>query len=414
MLRARLIQWLPGRTAFRTFHPEFDGVAIAIASVAIGAIVVASTIGRPLVHQSSNAAHAFGAFAMLGVLSDGVIARSTHLSRNSRACSPWIVAASLMLPLWAVLAVVSAAASTGIVANRAPQSAQQNRRTFIVAVADVVGGSAVHVAAGFARWTTTNDVMVMHLAGGLLTFLAARGVILALAERRRRASRVALTRAGRAWWPVLDHATTGTAGVLTCLLWTTTPAAVLVIPLLTATITRARISDATIASASIDAKTGLLHSVEWRRRADRIVDRRRPSHAVAVIILDLDHFKLINDEHGHLAGDVVLEGVAAYLRSALRRNDLVGRFGGEEFIVLLPETDLAGGYSAAQRILEGVRGLQVDARIRITASAGVAEFPRHGPTVHDLVTAADSALYRAKRLGRNQVQAATESVPDAA
>jgi diguanylate cyclase (GGDEF)-like protein len=169
-------------------------------------------------------------------------------------------------------------------------------------------------------------------------------------------------------------------------------------------------------SAQRDAKTGLANSVHWDTRARfelaKAAERNRPT---AVMLLDLDHFKRVNDQLGHLAGDAALAGIAAVLSSTVRRGDLVGRFGGEEFVVLLPDTEPAAARAAAQRVRHAVSAVVVptvttDGRDHLlsglTVSIGVATTDRFGYRLPDLLVAADSALLAAKGCGRNLVEMA--------
>ncbi len=137
---------------------------------------------------------------------------------------------------------------------------------------------------------------------------------------------------------------------------------------------------------------------------------RRYNAPLAMLLLDLDHFKLVNDTYGHLAGDDVLLGVATLLQRAVRSVDLVARYGGEEFVIVLPETGRQGAIAFAERIRDKVASSRYviaggqGQQIHITASIGVATYP--SPQLHsveDLFRAADAALYRAKGSGRNLV-----------
>ena len=172
--------------------------------------------------------------------------------------------------------------------------------------------------------------------------------------------------------------------------------------------------------ASTDAKTGLLNAAAWQAEAARTIRRvHRAGGSAAVLILDLDHFKMVNDAYGHLAGDDVLAAVAAELRAGVREHDIVGRFGGEEFVVLLP--DLANGaashtemYEVAERVRKRVAVLEVavctpDGGLTIsglTVSVGGAAVPTDGTSLEQVMNAADAALYAAKRDGRNLVRIA--------
>jgi two-component system cell cycle response regulator len=136
---------------------------------------------------------------------------------------------------------------------------------------------------------------------------------------------------------------------------------------------------------------------------------RRYSTTMSVLLIDLDHFKLINDTHGHLAGDGVLFEVAELLQRVVRAVDVVARYGGEEFVVVLPETGGAGAEAFAERLRELIEGQPFVASrgraIRLTTSIGVSSFPDFGvESVEDLLSKADQALYRAKSDGRNRVR----------
>jgi len=148
----------------------------------------------------------------------------------------------------------------------------------------------------------------------------------------------------------------------------------------------------------------MLLDAEWHRA-------RRQHQPIAFILLDLDHFKRLNDTRGHLEGDFCLQSVAAFLAQAVQRTgDLVARYGGEEFAVLLPSTDLAGALKVAERLREGLETLALPHDAvpggHVTASFGVAAFtPLLGQEPEVLIEAADLALYRAKSDGRNLVRA---------
>jgi diguanylate cyclase (GGDEF)-like protein len=130
---------------------------------------------------------------------------------------------------------------------------------------------------------------------------------------------------------------------------------------------------------------------------------------LAVLMLDLDHFKRINDAHGHACGDLVLRQTTQAMQSTLRAGDIVGRFGGEEFVVLLPGADLKQAIGAAERCRAAVERMRIpDAPyVSITASVGVAAFPDHAEDLDGLLKAADDAMYAAKAKGRNRTQPAS-------
>jgi diguanylate cyclase (GGDEF)-like protein len=161
------------------------------------------------------------------------------------------------------------------------------------------------------------------------------------------------------------------------------------------------------AAARTDAKTGLLNAAAWQREADTEIARaNRTGESLALLLIDIDHFKRVNDAHGHLAGDQVLIGVAGTLVSQLREYDVIGRFGGEEFVVLLPGADILEGCRVAERLRNRVRRLSVpadDESVSVTVSVGVALFRTHGQDLLELLASADLALYRAKKSGRDRI-----------
>ncbi|HVX46128.1 MAG TPA: diguanylate cyclase [Mycobacteriales bacterium] len=194
---------------------------------------------------------------------------------------------------------------------------------------------------------------------------------------------------------------------------------VMLIPMLV--LQRSLMHDQLRSQARLDAKTGLLNAGTWNREAEReiLAAGRRKSQA-ALILIDLDHFKRVNDTYGHLVGDQVLRAVAGVLTDQVRRSDLVGRFGGEELCLLLPDTGPARSRVVAERLHQQIGALVVDPAeettsgsgslppIRVTASIGVALLGIDGNDVTELLAAADAALYRAKHLGRNRTCLASD------
>jgi diguanylate cyclase (GGDEF)-like protein len=162
-----------------------------------------------------------------------------------------------------------------------------------------------------------------------------------------------------------------------------------------------------------DSKTGLLNSATWERESMAEVLRAvRTRSPLAVAILDIDKFKAVNDTYGHLIGDQVLKEIANTLNSLLRDYDLAGRFGGEEFSLLLPQTRAVDAFRIAERVRENIAALSFIApgatggeRVQVTVSIGVAALDAGSERqLSELLAAADAALYRAKACGRDQVQ----------
>jgi len=163
-----------------------------------------------------------------------------------------------------------------------------------------------------------------------------------------------------------------------------------------------------------EVRTDPLTGVSNRRGLDDVLTSQfalmaRYNSIFSVTMFDIDHFKLANDEHGHLYGDKMLQELARLFDESIRETDCVARYGGEEFVVVMPQTDLAGACMFSERL----RAL-VEKRLTITISGGVAR-AREGDTAESLVARADAALYSAKSAGRNRVYthtgAATELVP---
>jgi two-component system cell cycle response regulator len=141
------------------------------------------------------------------------------------------------------------------------------------------------------------------------------------------------------------------------------------------------------------------------RQVDVLISRaRRHGHQLALLLIDADRFKGVNDDHGHAAGDIVLREIAARLRERVRREDLVGRWGGEEFVIALPETTPDGAAAVAESLRAAIGDVAIDAGevgLHITVSIGVAAWT--GQSLDDLVDRADQALYAAKAGGRDRV-----------
>jgi diguanylate cyclase (GGDEF)-like protein len=159
--------------------------------------------------------------------------------------------------------------------------------------------------------------------------------------------------------------------------------------------------------ARTDPKTGVLNAGAWQDEAVLALDRARRRHEpLAVLLADVDHFKLVNDTHGHLTGDAMLRTLAAEMRQQVRESDLVGRFGGEEFAIALRGAAAEEACRVAERIRRGagvVKVLTADTIVGVTVSIGVAVLGSHGSDLSELLDAADRALYRAKGAGRDQV-----------
>lgn len=204
-------------------------------------------------------------------------------------------------------------------------------------------------------------------------------------------------------------------GVLITLAVALSPALVLLAVPTVLLVRRFLIHPALVAQSRVDAKTGLLNVSTWEREAEGELSRSiRTRSPLALALVDIDHFKAVNDTHGHLVGDKVLRAVAEALTGQLRDYDRAGRFGGEEFVLLLAQTNESDACRVAERLRRYVAAMAVPvddrpgaACVRLTISVGVTAMDS-GATheLTDLLAAADSALYDAKQTGRNRVAVA--------
>ena len=173
-----------------------------------------------------------------------------------------------------------------------------------------------------------------------------------------------------------------------------------------------------LAQSRIDTKTGLLNASTWEREATAEIARAvRTGIPLALALVDIDHFKSVNDTHGHLVGDKALRAVTDGLRSQLRGYDLAGRFGGEEFAILLPHAREADALNVAERLRVHIASLSIPIRdndesgpyVKVTISVGVAALDSASRELNDMLAAADAALYHAKETGRNKTHVVTAS-----
>ena len=158
--------------------------------------------------------------------------------------------------------------------------------------------------------------------------------------------------------------------------------------------------------AIVDGLTGLYDHDTFIILLGKEIERaRRHGENFALLMLDLDDFKQINDKYGHQKGDEVLARMAEIMRETVRTMDIPGRYGGEEFAVILPETDIRASIQSAERLLEAVK-MEFERDVGLTVSIGAACFPEHAATVETLIRMADEALYKAKSEGKNRIVSA--------
>ncbi len=166
--------------------------------------------------------------------------------------------------------------------------------------------------------------------------------------------------------------------------------------------------------ATHDSLTGVSNRKHFDTRlANELVRAKRYRHQLSLIMLDIDHFKRINDRYGHPNGDRVLQAFARVIEQSIRQHDCAGRYGGEEFIILLPETTLKDAIDFAERLRKGIEALLIDVEggepIGVTASFGVSCFPQPAQDAEQLLNQADQAMYQAKNSGRNAVRSAGQN-----
>ncbi len=280
-----------------------------------------------------------------------------------------------------------------------------------LAVSDLVGGDGLG--------------LVVSMVVAAMAYFATDTVLCGLA--------ISLIIPGSTWREAFgtmdDLCTDATAATLGCML----AAACLVSPWfafvaipITLTAQRALLLTQLESEVQTDPKTSLTRVDWWRWRTEEMLRAaRNQSEPVAVLLIDIDHFKQVNDRHGHLVGDEALRAVATILRSAIRAKDVIGRFGGEEFVIALPDTGIDDATVTADRLRNAVAasplaamcagvlddpGLNPDT-FHLTVSIGVAVYPADGVTVDDLLRRADRAMYAAKAAGRNRVRLAADVLP---
>jgi len=243
--------------------------------------------------------------------------------------------------------------------------------------------------------------------GALLVFtLVNFGVLITGMWLTRRPPRL------RALLPDIDafgyEVATLTLGIVTAEFLIHTPALTPVAVILAAYLHRSSLVNSLHQAAAIDSKTALPNLAAWTEHAQQVLSRaHRYQEPVTVLFCDLDHFKKVNDTYGHLTGDCVLATVAQCLRQELRGRESIGRFGGEEFVVILDSIEQGEAERVATRLRTAVSALPFDHGLHITMSVGVAHHhPGREPGLQELLTRADAGLRAAKANGRNQVHTA--------
>jgi diguanylate cyclase (GGDEF)-like protein len=346
----------------------------------------------------------------IGRLLDGGL-KDSH--RPHKALSAWALAAAVLLPVWWVLPVVVISYTHARWRGLRLQLWKWVGSASFVVLAAVAAGATTHAIHGPGTgWVLGGPEALLVAGAGAGVFLLVEVALFhASAYLNEADDEEWLRRTLRTPGFYVTEAAMLLVGVLSAAVWASNP---WLLPLMLpayALAQQAALHDPLRQQAKTDPKTGVYRYESWRVLAlaerDRCSARQQPW---SVVFADLDRFKPYNDTWGHLAGDAALAAVADMLGSRLRSRDLIGRFGGEEFCLFLPDTTPADAAEVAERLRAGVDALRLpDTDAHVTLSLGVASTdPAHGE--HDLVHvihAADQALYEAKARGRNAVHTTT-------
>lgn len=381
---------------------------IYVLAVQLGAVVLITCV---IATEPRPSAHALSTFALLAVTA-GAVTVATSISirlRNEVRRNPWTVhvtylsAGILTLPPSLLVLLLLGPALHGVLDARPAV-----HRWMFTSAAIVLATFAARAVIGWQvpDWTPVRLV----LAGA--TILLVRAALVAVGLRLRNPESPTADVLGDPIDVLLGVVAVSFGGVLGAAIAFEPNVALLAAPPM-ALLDLAGQLPQWRRSAQHDGKTGLVNAMHWERLSrDELSRARSRGHRVSLLLLDLDHFKRVNDDVGHLAGDAVLAAVALMLRSSVRKQDVVGRFGGEEFVVLLPAADRDVAFEVAHRVRAATASLSVPARDTegvqreldgLTVSIGVATTDRYGYDLADLLVAADAALLEAKAGGRNSV-----------
>ena len=319
----------------------------------------------------------------------------------------FFAAAVLFRPEY-VIAIIVAAHAVELIRVRYRWYIQAfNVANFILC--SIAAGAIAGIGQSSQNSSTAGAVFYVTLAG--VTFVALNHFLTALVIMWARG--VPISRAGTMDWENLGtDLALMSVGALGSLLWLKDP---WLVPLCLGPlflIYRSLLVPSLKEEARTDPKTELANMKHWNQLAQAEVERaRRFRRPLSVVLADFDLLRDVNNRYGHLMGDQMIRRVADAIRASLREYDVPARFGGDEFVVLMPETTLPEAMSVAERIRREVESIVLktgEGPVPGSVSIGVALFPAHGRTASDLLAAADRAVYKAKALGRNRVCAFAE------
>ena len=341
-----------------------------------------------------------------GRILDGGL-KNSH--RPHKALSAWAFASALLLPVWWVLPIVATSyAHARWRGLRLQLWKWVGSAAFVVLAAVAARGVTVAMQGRAVDWISSGPRALLVITAAAAVFLLVETALFFGSAYLNDADDEVWLR--RTLTSPRFYVTEGAmllVGGLSAAVWASNP---WLLPLMLPAYglaQQAALHDPLAQQAKTDPKTGLYRYESWRSLAlaehERCVGKNR---GWAVVFADLDRFKPYNDTFGHLAGDVALEAVAGLLRAQLRARDLVGRFGGEEFCLFLPDATPEGATEVAERLRAGVEALEMpETGARVTLSLGVASVDpsQAACPLADAIQAADQALYRAKERGRNMV-----------
>lgn len=408
----------PSRWKLWTLPPTVIAYVLTVEALALGAVIATShlfsitstDLSRLLFLAIGSAVHveaARGVERLRQVASEG--------TAYANLKGMWTFAAVLLLP--PVLAAALIAATTGYWWFRLRRDAP-HRAVFNTAAVTLAGAAAAVVLhaispTGYPGFPPGPLGLVALIVAGLAyQFLNLMLVMVAMMLSNPTGQ------AGRMLGHAADHLIVSGSlglGVATASLLVHEPWSVAVLLITLLGLHQAIMVGHFQTASRTDGKTGLANAVFWHEMAGKELARaRRTNTPLSVIYLDLDHFKGVNDSVGHPAGDQVLKAVADAIKHEVRADDLVSRFGGDEFTILLPETNAEDVVYTAERVRRRVTSLIVTVKTdsgsatvdELSCSIGTATCPEAGPTLEALLQAADAALYKAKDSGRNAISSA--------
>lgn len=411
--------WVPGWRLWSLPRPAV-GFLLFVESAAV-AVTIAASARYPV---TARELRFFGVIAVLGVLFAEATRRVERMRRwfshtpHVNMSSVWTLSAALLMSPALVAATVVVlyghlwARSWYSVSGVQPYRIIFNTCVVILScqTAAAISRSVPGVALAPSRWYDLVKIVAIVVGYTLVNSGLAAVALLLLHGRRP------LDGLLGSWQENSIEFATLSVGMLTAavLVWRPLLAVLVLLPMYV--LHRGVLVRQLEHAVTVDERTGLLNATTWHTLAATEFERaRQHDRAVCLLMADLDHFTQVNEKFGREVGDSALGAVGAAMRQELRSGDLCGRLGGEEFAVLLAETDLTDAVAVANRICERIRTMRMtgtDHDIRLSMSIGVAAHPDAGSDLEELLLAADNALFAAKDAGRNRASAVQSQMPN--